>query len=149
VDSKYSEEVSSEYDRSPAPASPVASSEDSNDSMGLSVVAWAYWRSIEHAGLGGSDNSEEASSKEVEDSSDSEEWSGGEVDGDEGDDSGDDDDGEGSGDDGSSDGDSGEGGVSGDDGDDKGDDGKGDDEGGDGDGKGGGDGKAGGIMLSA
>jgi hypothetical protein len=47
-----SEEVSSEYDRSPAPASPVALSEDSDDSMGLSVAVRAYWRSIEHAGLG-------------------------------------------------------------------------------------------------
>jgi hypothetical protein len=41
-DSEYSEEVSSEYDRSPAPASHVASSEDSDDSMGLSVAARAY-----------------------------------------------------------------------------------------------------------
>jgi hypothetical protein len=42
--SEYSEEeASSEYDRSPAPASPAASSEDSNDSMGLSTVARAYW----------------------------------------------------------------------------------------------------------
>jgi hypothetical protein len=38
-DSEYSEEVSSESDRSPAPASPVASSEDSDDSMGLSTAA--------------------------------------------------------------------------------------------------------------
>jgi hypothetical protein len=38
-DSEYSEEVSSEYDRSPTPASPVASSEDSDDSMGLSIAA--------------------------------------------------------------------------------------------------------------
>jgi hypothetical protein len=92
-DSEYSEEVSSEYDRSPTPASPMALSEDSDDSMGLSVVTRAYWRSIECAGLGGSDDSEEASSEEVEDSSDSEEWSGGEGDG-----SSDNDDGKGSGD---------------------------------------------------
>ena len=42
-DLEYSEEVSSEYDRLPAPASPVASFEDSDDSMGLSVVARVYW----------------------------------------------------------------------------------------------------------
>jgi hypothetical protein len=40
-DSEYSEEASSEYDRSPAPASNVASSEDSDDSMGLSTTARA------------------------------------------------------------------------------------------------------------
>jgi hypothetical protein len=76
-DSEYSEEVSSEYDMSPAPASPVASPEDSDDSMGLSTVARAYWRSIERARLGGSDDSRETSSEEVEDSK---EWSGGEDD---------------------------------------------------------------------
>jgi hypothetical protein len=41
-DSEYSEEVTSKYDRSPAPASPVASFENSDDSMGLSVAARAY-----------------------------------------------------------------------------------------------------------
>jgi hypothetical protein len=41
-DLEYSKEASSEYDRSPAPASPVASSEDLDDSMGLSTVARAY-----------------------------------------------------------------------------------------------------------
>jgi hypothetical protein len=87
-DSEYSEEVSSEYGRSPTPVSLVASSEDLDDSMGLSVAARAYWRSIECVGLGGSDESEK-----VEDSSDSEEWSGGEVDGGEGDGSSGDDDG--------------------------------------------------------
>jgi hypothetical protein len=65
-DSDYSEEVSSKYDRSPTPASPVASSDDSDDYMGLSIVARAYWRSIERTGLGGSDDSEETSSKEVD-----------------------------------------------------------------------------------
>jgi hypothetical protein len=134
-DSEYSEEVSSEYDRSPTPVSLVASSEDLDDSMGLSVTVRVYWRSIERVGLGGSDESEE-----VEDSSDSEEWSGGEVDGGEGDgSSGDDDDGdEGSGD-------SGKGDDSGDNGDDKGDGKGGDDDVKDG----GGGGKASGIMLSA
>jgi hypothetical protein len=42
-DSEYSEEISSKYDRSPTPASPVASSDDSDDSMGLSTAAQAYW----------------------------------------------------------------------------------------------------------
>jgi hypothetical protein len=88
-DSEYSEEASSKYDRSPTPASLVASSEDSDDSMGLSTVARAYWRSIERAGLGGSDELEEVSSEEVDSF---EEWSGGEGDG-EGDGSGGDDDG--------------------------------------------------------
>jgi hypothetical protein len=35
----------------------MASSEDSDDSMGLSTVVRAYWRSIERARLGGSDES--------------------------------------------------------------------------------------------
>jgi hypothetical protein len=41
-ESEYSKEVSSEYDRSPALASPMASSEDSNDSVGLSTATLAY-----------------------------------------------------------------------------------------------------------
>jgi hypothetical protein len=56
-DSEYSEEASSEFDRSPAPASPPTSSKDSDDSMGLSTAARAYWRSIERAGFGGLDES--------------------------------------------------------------------------------------------
>jgi hypothetical protein len=52
-DSEYSEEASFEYDRSPALASPVASYEDSDDSMGLSTTARTYWRSIECVGLSG------------------------------------------------------------------------------------------------
>jgi hypothetical protein len=40
--SEYSEEASSESDHLPVPASPPASSEDSDDSMGLSTVARAY-----------------------------------------------------------------------------------------------------------
>jgi hypothetical protein len=139
-DSEYSKEASSEYDRSPAPASPLASSEDSDDSMGLSAAARAYWSSIERAGLGGSDESG-VSSDEADSSDSSDEWSGDDDD-DEGNDS-----------------------SSGDD--DKGDGGKGDDDGGgsddsNGDGDGGGsdddkddgdggggddsDGKASGIM---
>eukprot|EP00267_Zea_mays_P032674 XP_008666269.1 late secretory pathway protein AVL9-like [Zea mays] len=107
----------------------MASSEDSDDSMGLSVAARADCRSIDRAGLGGSDDSEE-----VEDSSDSEEGSGGE-----GDSSSDDDDGEGS-----DEGDGGEGGDSGEDGDDKGDS-KGNDKGSDGDDKG--DGYGGDVRM--
>jgi hypothetical protein len=110
--SEYSEEVSSKSDCSPAPASPPASSEDSDDSMGLSTVARAYWRSIERAGLGGSDESG-VSSYEVDSFDSSEEWSGSDGD-DEGDDdkddgsSGDgDDSGNGSGDGGDGRGDSG------------------------------------------
>jgi hypothetical protein len=80
-DSEYSEEASSESDRSPALASPPTSSEDSDDSMGLSTVARAYWRSIERAGLGGSDESG-ISSDEADSSDSSEEWSG--SDGDDG-----------------------------------------------------------------
>ena len=38
-DSEYSEEASSEYDKSPAPASPMASFEESDDSMGMSTAA--------------------------------------------------------------------------------------------------------------
>jgi hypothetical protein len=87
-DLEYSEEVSSESDRSPALASPPASSEDSDDSMGLSTAAQAYWRSIERAGLGGSDESG-VSLDEADSTDSSEEWSGDDGD-DEGDDSGDD-----------------------------------------------------------
>eukprot|EP00267_Zea_mays_P053227 XP_020406340.1 secreted acidic protein 1A-like [Zea mays] len=128
-DSEYSEEVSSEYDRSPAPASPVALSEDSNDSMGLSVAAQAYWRSIARTGLGGSNDLEEAFSEEVEDSSNFKEWSGSKGDDD------DEDNGDGKGDNGGK-GDDGDGNS----GDSKGD----DDDKGDND-----DGKAGGTMLLA
>jgi hypothetical protein len=56
-DSEYSEEASFESDRSPALASPPVSSEDSDDSIGLSIVVRAYWRSIERTRLGGSDES--------------------------------------------------------------------------------------------
>jgi hypothetical protein len=141
-DSEYSEKASSEYDQSPSPASLVASSEDSDDSMGLSTAARAYWRSMKRAWLSGSDDSEEASTEEVEDSSNSEEWSGSEGDGGEDDGSSGDDDGKGDGDGDSEDGDD-EGDGDGK-GDNKGDGGsKGDDKGDGGDGKGeGNDGKA-------
>jgi hypothetical protein len=54
-DSEYSEEASSESDCSSALVSPPASSEDLDESMGLSTAARVYWRSIERARLGGSD----------------------------------------------------------------------------------------------
>ena len=65
----------------PALAPLVASFEDSDDSMELFTAARVYWRSIERVELGGSDDLEETSLEEVDDSSDSEEWSGGEGDG--------------------------------------------------------------------
>eukprot|EP00267_Zea_mays_P035476 XP_008671360.1 spore wall protein 2-like [Zea mays] len=150
-DSEYSEEASSEYDRSPIPASLVASSEDSDDSMGLSTMARAYWRSIEHTGLGGSDESEEVSSEEVDSSDSFEEWSGGDGDGSSGDDDGEGDGSKGDGDGNSGDGDGDKGDDSSGDGDrGKGDDGRGDGDSGKGDGsRGKGDGgssKASGIM---
>ena len=80
-DLEYSEEVSSKYDRSLAPVSPVVSFDDSDDSMGLSAVERAYIRSVERAGIGRFDDSEEVSSEEAKDSSNSKESS----DGDEGD----------------------------------------------------------------
>jgi hypothetical protein len=79
-DSEYSEEVSFEYDRSPAPVSPMASSDDSDDSMGLFVAERAYIRSVECGGLDGLDDSEEVSSEEAKDSSDSKEGSDAEGD---------------------------------------------------------------------
>jgi hypothetical protein len=121
-DSEYSKEASSEYDRSPAPTSPVASSEDSDDSMGLSTATRAYWRSIERAELGGSNDSEEVSSEAVDSSDSSKEWSSSEGDGGEDDDSSGDNDGDGgAGGDGEGDGDN--------DGDDDGNDSGGDDKG--------------------
>jgi hypothetical protein len=44
--------------------SPVASSDDSDDSMGLSATERAYIRSVERAGLGGSDDLEGEDSEE-------------------------------------------------------------------------------------
>jgi hypothetical protein len=49
-DSEYPEEVSSKYDRSPALVSPVALSDDSDDSMGLSATERAYIQSGERRG---------------------------------------------------------------------------------------------------
>jgi hypothetical protein len=56
-DSEYSEEeFSFESEGSPAPASPLASSDDSDDSQGIAAEVWTYIRAIERAGLEGSCN---------------------------------------------------------------------------------------------
>jgi hypothetical protein len=67
-DLEYSEEeFSFEYGGSPPLASSAALSHDSNNSMGLSPVEWAYIQSVEQAGLKGSDDSEgEGSSEDSE-----------------------------------------------------------------------------------
>jgi hypothetical protein len=83
-DSEYSEEEFS----SPAPASPPASSDDSDDSQGITAEVWTYIRAVERIGLEGSDESE-YSSDEENSSDSSEEGSGG----DDGDDDGGDGDG--------------------------------------------------------
>jgi hypothetical protein len=75
-DSEYSEEeFSSESEGSPAPVSPPALSDDSDDSQGIAVEVWTYIRAIERAGLEGSDESE-YSSDEENSSDSSEEGSG-------------------------------------------------------------------------
>jgi hypothetical protein len=84
--SEFSEEFSSEYDGSPAPAFPAASSYDLDDPMVLSVADRAYIWSIERVELEGSndskgDSSEDSLEEEEEDSLDFEEG-GNEVDGD-------------------------------------------------------------------
>jgi hypothetical protein len=90
-DSEYlEEEFSSESEGSPAPVSPPASSDDSDDSQGLAAEVWTYIRAVEHSGLEGSDESEYSSDEE-----DSSEEGGG---GDGGDDDDDDDGGDGDGD---------------------------------------------------
>jgi hypothetical protein len=76
-DSEYSEEeFSFESEGSPAPASPPASSDDSDDSQGIAAEVWTYIRAVERAGLEGSDESE-YSSNEENSSDSSEEGSGG------------------------------------------------------------------------
>jgi hypothetical protein len=70
-DSEYSEEFSSESEGSPAPVSPPASSDDSDDSQGIAAEVWTYIRAIERSGIEGSDESEYSSDEE--DSSDSSE----------------------------------------------------------------------------
>jgi hypothetical protein len=107
-DSKYlEEEFSSDSEGSPVYASPLASSDDSDDSQGIAAEVWTYIRAVERAGLEGSDESEYSSDEE--NSSDSSEEGGGDDDGgdgddDEGDDDGGGDDGDGGGDNGEGDG---------------------------------------------
>jgi hypothetical protein len=84
-DSEYSEEeFSSESEGSPAPVSPPASSDDSEDSQGIAAEVWTYIRAVERSGLEGSDESEFSSDDEDSDGSEDE---------DDDDDDGDDDDG--------------------------------------------------------
>jgi hypothetical protein len=92
-DSEYSEkEFSSESEGSPAPASPPASSDDSDDSQGIAAEVWTYIRSVERTRLTGLDESEYSSDSSEEGGGD-----GGDDDGGDGDSS--DDGGEGDGDD--------------------------------------------------
>jgi hypothetical protein len=89
-DSEYSEEeFSSESEGSPAPIPLRESSDDSDDSQGLTAEVWTYIRAVERSGLEGSD--------ELEYSSDEEDSDGGGEDED-GDDDDDDDEGGGGGD---------------------------------------------------
>jgi hypothetical protein len=81
---------------------PPASSNDSDDSQGIAVEVWTYIRSVERAGLEGSDESEV--SLDEENSSDSSEEGGGSDGDDEGNGSGGDSNGGGGGDDGNDDG---------------------------------------------
>jgi hypothetical protein len=67
-DSEYSEEeFSSESEGSPAPVSPPASSDDSDDSQGIAAEVWTYIRAVERSGLEGSDESEYSSDEEDSD----------------------------------------------------------------------------------
>ena len=57
-DSEFSEEeFSSESKGSPVYASPPVSSDDSDDSQGITAEVWTYIRAIECFGLEGSDES--------------------------------------------------------------------------------------------
>jgi hypothetical protein len=86
-DSEYSkEEFSSESEGSPVHASPLVSSDDSDDSRGIAAEVWTCIWAVERAGLEGSDESE-VSSDEKNSSDSSKEGSGGDGD-DEGDDDG-------------------------------------------------------------
>jgi hypothetical protein len=76
-DSEYSEkEFSSESEGSPAPASSPASSDDSDDSQGITTEVWTYIRAVERSRLEVLDESE-YSSDEENSSDSSEEGSGG------------------------------------------------------------------------
>jgi hypothetical protein len=84
-DSEYSEEeFSSEFEGAPVYASPLVSSDDSDDSQGIAAEVWTYIWAVERSGIEGSDESE-VSSDEENSSDSSEEESGGDGD-DEGDD---------------------------------------------------------------
>jgi hypothetical protein len=79
-DSEYSEEeFYSEFEGSPAYASPPVSSDDSDDSQGIAAEVWTYIRAVERSKLKGSDESE-ISSDEADSSDSSEEGSGGDGD---------------------------------------------------------------------
>jgi hypothetical protein len=91
-DSEYSEEEFSESEGSPAPIPLRESSDDSDDSQGLTAEVWTYIRAVERSGLEGSDESEYSSDEE-----DSSEKDGG-GDGEDEDDDDDDDEGGGGGD---------------------------------------------------
>jgi hypothetical protein len=64
-DSEYSEqEFSFESEGSPAPIPLRESSDDSDDSQGLTAEVWTYIRAVERSGLEGSDESEYSSDEE-------------------------------------------------------------------------------------
>ena len=86
-DTEYSEEeFSSEPEGSPAPVSPLASCDDSDDSQGIAAEVWTYIRAVERSGLEGSDESEFSSDEEDsdggEDEDDDDDDDGGDGDGD-------------------------------------------------------------------
>jgi hypothetical protein len=67
-DSEYSEEeFSSESEGSPAPIPLRESSDDSDDSQGLTAEVWTYIRAVERSGLEVSDESEYSSNEEDSD----------------------------------------------------------------------------------
>jgi hypothetical protein len=95
-DSEYSEEeFSSESKGFPVHVSPSASSDDSDDSQGITAEVWTYIWAVKRARLEGSDESEVSSDEE--NSSDSSEEGGGDGDGEGDDDDGGDGDGDGNG----------------------------------------------------
>jgi hypothetical protein len=105
-DSEYSEEeFSSESEGSPAPIPLRESSDDSDDSQGLTAEVWTYIRAVERFGLEGSDESEYSSDEE--DSSEEDGGGDGEDDDDDDDDDGGGGGGDGDGSGGSKDGDGG------------------------------------------
>jgi hypothetical protein len=109
-DSEYSEEeFSSESEGSPAPIPLRESSDDSDDSQGLTAEVWTYIRAVERSGLEGSDESEYS---DEEDSSEEDGGGDGEDDDDDDDEGGGGGDGDGSGRGGSSGSKDGDGGSS-------------------------------------